>query len=225
MAAQSETERGHQPAPRDRRRRRREWPRLVFAVLGGCLLVFILLPVVYLLATSPPDKVWAMARDATVQRALALTAGTALLATLASLLFGVPLGYVLARERFRGKAIVEGIVDMPVVIPHTIAGIALLVVFGRAGLIGAPAQATLGVVFTDSFWGIVVAMLFVGMPFVVNHARDGFAKVDPRLEHVARSLGASYLGAFVRVTLPLTWRALLSGAVLTWARAVSEFAG
>src|SRR4029453_16090777 len=111
--------------------------------------------------------------------------------TVISLLFGIPLGYVLAREQFPGKAIVEGIIDMPVVIPQTIAGIALLFIFGRAGIIGAPLN-SLGVVFTDSSWGIVVAMLFVSMPFVVNHARDGFLKVDRRMESVARSLGASY---------------------------------
>ena len=205
------------------RRRRREVPLVVFGALGALLLLFILLPIANLLLTTEPAKVLAIAREAQVQEALVFTLGAALIATAASLALGVPLGYVLARERFRGKAVVEGIVDMPVVIPHTIAGIALLFVFGRAGLVGAPLADAFGVVFTDSFWGIVVAMSFVGMPFVVNHARDGFADVDPRLEHVARSLGASYLGAFVRVTLPLTWRALLSGAILTWARAISEF--
>src|SRR6202044_3273689 len=75
----------------------------------------------------------------------------------------------------------------------------------------------------DSYWGIVLAMVFVGMPFLVNQTRDGFNKVDPRMENVARSLGASHLGAFFRVTIPLTWRSLLSGAIMTWARAISEF--
>ena len=132
-------------------------------------------------------------------------------------------GYVLAREQFAGKAIVEGIIDMQVVIPHTIAGIALLFIFGRAGVVGAPVKSVFGVIFNDSWWGIVLAMLFVGLPFIVNHCRDGFLSVDPRMESVARSLGASRLGAFRLVTLPLAWRALLSGAILTWARAISEF--
>lgn len=220
--ASGSTARGDHRA-RAPRRQRREWPVWVFAILGGALLSFILLPLVYLLVTTEPSRILAMARDPTVQQALLLTVGTALVATAISLTFGVPLGYLLAREQFRGKTLVEGVVDMPVVIPHTIAGIALLFVFGRQGIVGAPLHDAFGVVFTDSFWGIVIAMLFVGLPFVVNHARDGFASVDPRLEHVARSLGASYLGAFVRVTVPLTWRALLSGAILTWARAISEF--
>ena len=205
------------------RRRRWEPPLVAFATLGGVLLAFILLPIANLLLTTDPRRVVAMAQDLAVQQALVLTFGAALVATTIALGFGVPLGYVLAREQFRSKALIEGIIDMPVVIPHTIAGIALLFVFGRAGILGAPLHSALGVVFTDSFWGIVLAMLFVGIPFVVNHARDGFREVDPRLEHVARSLGASYLGAFVRVTLPLSARALLSGAILTWARAISEF--
>jgi molybdate/tungstate transport system permease protein len=89
--------------------------------------------------------------------------------------------------------------------------------------VGAPLNASFNVILSDSFWGIVLAMVFVGMPFVVNHAREGFLKVDPRMENVARSLGASLLSAFFRVTVPLTWRALLSGAIMTWARAISEF--
>ncbi len=206
-----------------RRRHRRDQSFLLFAILGSLLLLFVLLPIANLVLTTEPSRIAAIARENDVQEALALTLGSALVATVVSLILGVPLGYLLARESFRGKAIVEGIVDLPVVIPHTIAGIALLFVFGRSGIVGAPLQSAFGVVFTDSFWGIVVAMSFVGMPFVVNHARDGFREVDPRLEYVARSLGASYFGAFTRVTLPLAWRALLSGAVLTWARAVSEF--
>jgi molybdate/tungstate transport system permease protein len=202
--------------PRDR-------PLIVFSVLGALLLLFIVIPIAGLLATADPARVLTAAGDREVRDALATTLGAALVATGVALLLGAPLGYVLARERFFGKAVVEGIVDMPVVIPHTIAGIALLFVFGRSGLVGEPIGRAFGVAFTDSFWGVVVAMLFVGMPFVVNHARAAFLEVDPRLEYVARSLGASYLGAIARVTLPLTWRALLSGAILTWARAISEF--
>ena len=137
---------------------------------------------------------------------------------LVSLCFGIPLGYVLAREKFAGKAMVEAIVDMPVVIPHTVAGIALLFIFGRAGILGGPLYSAFGILFSDSYWGIVLAMLFVGIPFVVNQSRDGFMKVDPRMENVARSLGASPLEAFLRVTIPLTWRSLLSAAIMTWAQ-------
>ena len=194
-----------------------------FTVAGGVLVFFIVLPILNLLFTTDPSRIASTARDPTVQAALSITLSAALIATLISIVFGVPLGYVLAREKFAGKALVEGIVDMPVVIPHTIAGIALLFIFGRGGILGAPLNAHFNILLSDTYWGIVLAMLFVGLPFIVNHCRDGFLKVDPRIEYVARSLGATYLQAFFRVTIPLTWRALLSGAIMTWARAISEF--
>ena len=198
-------------------------PLIVFSAIGGLLVLFIILPILNLLFTTEPARILAMARDPSVRDALALTLSAAAIATLISVLLGIPLGYVLAREEFVGKPVVEGIVDMPVVIPHTIAGIALLFIFGRAGIVGAPLKSAFHILLSDSYWGIVLAMLFVGVPFIVNHSRDGFLKVDPRMENVARSLGASRLGAFFRVTVPLTWRALLSGAIMTWARAISEF--
>jgi molybdate/tungstate transport system permease protein len=205
------------------RRRKGHAPLIAFAVLGALLILFIVLPILNLVFTTAPSRILAMARDQTVETALLLTVSSAAVATLVSLSFGIPLGYVLAREKFAGKAMVEAIVDMPVVIPHTVAGIALLFIFGRAGILGAPLHSVFGILFSDSYWGIVLAMLFVGIPFVVNQARDGFMKVDPRMENVARSLGAGPLGAFLRVTIPLTWRSLLSAAIMTWARAVSEF--
>lgn len=198
-------------------------PLAAFSVAGGLLIFFIILPILNLLFTTDPSRIASTARDPTVQAALSITLSAAFIATLISIVFGVPLGYVLARENFAGKALVEGIVDMPVVIPHTIVGIALLFIFGRGGILGAPLNAHFNILLSDTYWGIVLAMLFVGLPFIVNHCRDGFLKVDPRIEYVARSLGASYLQAFFRVTIPLTWRALLSGAIMTWARAISEF--
>ena len=198
-------------------------PLAIFSVAGGLLIFFIILPILNLLFTTDPARVVSTALDPAVQSALVITLSGALIATLISLLFGIPLGYVLAREQFAGKSVVEGIVDMPVVIPHTIAGIALLFIFGRGGILGAPLKTHFNVLLSDSYWGIVLAMLFVGLPFVVNHCRDGFLKVDPRMEHVARSLGANWLQAFFQVSIPLTRRDLLSGAIMTWARAISEF--
>ncbi len=203
--------------------RRKDTALIVFSAMGCVLIFFIILPILNLLFTTEPARILAMARDSSVEQALAITLSTAMVATLISLIFGVPLGYVLARETFAGKAVIEGITDMPVVIPHTIAGIALLFIFGRSGILGAPLKEHWNIQLADSYWGIVAAMLFVSTPFVVNLSRDGFQGVDPRMENVARSLGATRLGAFGRVTLPLAWRALLSGAIMTWARAVSEF--
>ena len=196
---------------------------VVFALLGCVLVLFIVLPLFNLVFTADIARMLVLARDPSVQAALWVSLSAAFVATLIAMSFGVPLGYVLAREEFAGKAIVEGIVDVPVVIPHTIAGIALLFIFGRAGIVGAAAKNAFGVRLTDSYWGIVMAMLFVAAPFAANYSRDGFLAVDPRLEYVARSLGASHLGTFFRVTVPLSWRALLSGAILTLARGISEF--
>ncbi len=196
---------------------------VAFAAAGCLLVLFLILPILNLLLTTDASKIVAMAQDKSVDAALAITLSTAMIATVLALAAGVPLGYVLAREQFPGKSVVEGIIDMPVVVPHTIAGIALLFIFGRSGVLGAPIHTRLGIVLSDSYWGIVVAMLFVCIPFVVNLSRDGFMTVDPRMENVARSLGASPISAFLRVTIPLTWRPLLSGAIMAWARAISEF--
>ena len=138
---------------------------MVFALLGCVLVLFIVLPLFNLVFTSDVARMLVLARDPSVQAALWVSLSAAFMATLIAMSFGVPLGYVLAREEFAGKAIVEGIVDVPVVIPHTIAGIALLFIFGRAGIVGAAAKNAFGVRLTDSYWGIVMAMLFVAAPF------------------------------------------------------------
>lgn len=150
---------------------------------------------------------------------LSLYAG--FLATLIALFLGAPSGYILARFDFPGKSLVESIIDVPVVVPHTVAGIAILTVFGSKGLIGGPLEAYIQ--FRDALPGIVVAMLFVSLPYLANSAREGFKSVDPRLENAARSLGAPLWKAFLFVTLPLSARHLLIGAIMTWARAISEF--
>jgi molybdate/tungstate transport system permease protein len=128
----------------------------------------------------------------------------------------------LARVDFPGKRLIEGVVDVPVVVPHSAAGIALLMVFGRRSLLG-KAFSIVGLRFVSAAPGIVIAMLFVSLPFLVDSAREGFEAVDPRLERVARTLGASPWQAFWRVSFPLAWRSILSGMILMWARGLSEF--
>jgi len=150
---------------------------------------------------------------------LSLYAG--FLATVLAFFLGVPTGYILARSDFPGKRLVESIIDVPVVVPHTVAGIAILTVFGSRGLIGGPLNDYIQ--FRDAIPGIVVAMLFVSVPYLANSAREGFKSVDPRLENVARSLGAPLWKAFLLVSLPLSARHILIGAIMTWARAISEF--
>ncbi|WP_292487470.1 ABC transporter permease [Methanohalobium sp.] len=160
-------------------------------------------------------------RDSSVLEAIFLSLYSGFLATLISFILGVPTAYLLARKDFIGKRIIESILDIPVVVPHTVAGIALLTIFGANGLIGDPLESI--VQFRDALAGTVVAMLFVSAPYLTNSAREGFQSVDPRLENAARSLGAPLWKAFLFVTFPLASRHLLTGSIMCWARAISEF--
>ncbi len=190
--------------------------------LGALLLVFILEPLVFLIVSEDFHSLGETAADPYVMEAIWLSMSMAFLATVASVILGVPLGYLLARRDFLGRALIQGIVDVPIVMPHLISGIALLMVFGIHGIIGAP-LAELGIRFVDAWPGIVVAMMFVSVPFVVNSARDGFAAVDPRLENVGRSLGATRLQAFSKIALRLNVKPIISGGIMAWARGISEF--
>jgi molybdate/tungstate transport system permease protein len=195
---------------------------VLFSIMGALLLAFIALPLVMTVLSEDPLSIASALADPEVQSAIAVSFGGALIATAISCLFGIPLGYVMARTRFPGKGIIQGIIDLPVVIPHTIAGVALLVVFGRMGLFSSEMDA-LNLRFEDEFLGIIAAMMFVSASFIVNASRDGFEAVDERLESVARSLGASRLEAIFTVTIPLSLPSIVTGIVLSWARAVSEF--
>jgi molybdate/tungstate transport system permease protein len=161
-------------------------------------------------------------RDVELRRALTLTAITATGATLLGILTGTPLAYFLSRTRSRMAGGVSALLDLPLLIPHPVAGIALLLVLGRESAAGGwLLKAGLGVVGTPL--GIVAAMLFVSAPLYVSGAREAFARVDRRYEGVARTLGDSPWRAMRRVTLPLALRGLVASAVVMWARAVSEF--
>jgi molybdate/tungstate transport system permease protein len=194
----------------------------VFSFLGGLLLLFIVLPLVSTLLGTTPEGFWLALSDPEVLRSLGLTFSAAATATGLTLLTGVPLAYLLARRSFRGKELVEALVNLPVIVPHTAAGVALLLVFGRRGLLG-QWLTPLGVTFTDNFGGIVVGMTFVSLPFLVNMSREAFALLDTELERVALIDGASPWQAFWHVTLPLAWRGVLGGALMMWARGISEF--
>ena len=137
-------------------------------------------------------------------------------------LLGTPLAWWLARREFRGRAIVQAVLDLPLLIPHPVAGIALLVLLARGSPAGA-ALLALGVRVVGSPVAIVLAMLFVSAPIYVSAAREAIADVDPRYEGVARTLGDSFRASVHRVTLPMAWRGLLAAAVTAWARAASEF--
>ncbi len=182
----------------------------IFAALGSFLLVYITLPITSMILLQAGDlgSLESTLRDPEVISALENSVITATVTALLAIVLGVPLGYVLARKEFRGKDLVQGMVDVPIVIPHSVVGIALLTTFSSSIL--------------DNYLGIIAAMLFVSASFTVNAARDRFASIDERLEHVARTLGASKWRTFTTVTFPLSLPAILSGAIMTWARAISE---
>jgi molybdate/tungstate transport system permease protein len=195
---------------------------LVFSILGGLLVLFVVLPLVSTLLSTTPGAFLDSFRDPQVLRSIGLTFGAGAISTTLAVVTGIPLAYLLARRMFHGKHLLEAIINLPVVIPHTAAGIALLLVFGRQGMLGKWLY-PLGITFTDSLAGIVIAMLFVSLPFLVNLSRESFAMVDEEYEKVALTDGASQWQAFSHVTLPLAWRGVLAGAVMMWARGISEF--
>lgn len=198
------------------------WSRLVVAFLGSLLILFIAGPVARLLLHATPGGLAEAVLDAELRASIALTVLTATVATLLALVLGVPLAWLLVRHRFPGRRLITGLIELPVVIPHPVAGIALLLFLGRQSTVGG-ALATVGLEFVSHVPGIVAGMLFVSAPILVSGAREAFLAVDPRLERVARSLGDSPWHSFRRVTLPLAGRGILAGALLAWARAVSEF--
>jgi molybdate/tungstate transport system permease protein len=196
---------------------------LVFWLCASLLLGFILLPLLRLTVSQSAGSLQRVAAIAGVRLAIRLSLEGAFLTAVLAALFGVPLAYLLARGRFPGRALVAAVVDLPLAVPHTVAGIALLFVLGRDGIIGAPLAALFGLKFWGTLAGIVAAMLFVSIPYTVNAARIGFEAVDPRLEMTARTLGLGPWQVLRRVTLPLAWRSIATGLTLTYARAISEF--
>lgn len=195
---------------------------VIFAAAGTLLLAFILLPILSILFSANLNSIWQALTDSETLSALTLTFSAAAIATGLAFLTGVPLAYLLARYDFPGKRWLEGLVNLPVVIPHTAAGIALLMVFGRQAPLGQFFQ-RFNIHFFDQLAGIVVGMLFVSLPFLVNGSREAFELVDAELERVAQTEGASSFQAFLHVTLPLAWRGIAASAVMMWGRGISEF--
>jgi molybdate/tungstate transport system permease protein len=193
-----------------------------FALLGLVLFLFIVVPLLKMVFASDPGILRDTFFDSTVLNSIWLTIYAALIASACGFIFGVPLAYFLARHDFPGKRIVEGLIDVPIVVPHSAVGIALLFVFGRSFLVGTAFE-NIGVTFIDSLAGIVIAMLFVSVPFLIDSAKEGFQKVDVRMENVARTLGASPWQTFTHVSFPLARRDIMAGNIMMWARGISEF--
>ena len=152
---------------------------------------------------------------------LRISAITSTVTLVVAIIVGTPLAYLLARRQFRGKIVVDLLLDLPIVLPPTVAGVALLVALGRRGVIGDPLNAS-GIEIAFTTTAVVLAQLFVSAPFYIRTVKAGFEGVEPVYEGVASTLGASPLRTFWRVTLPLAWPSIVAGAILCWARALSE---
>ncbi|HVP01400.1 MAG TPA: molybdate ABC transporter permease subunit [Solirubrobacteraceae bacterium] len=192
------------------------------ALALGLLLAFLALPVLALFTQAPLGDVPHLLGTQQVRQALAVTARTNALANALFLGLGTPAAYLLATRRFRGRALVLTLIELPLVLPPAVAGIALLAAFGAGGLLG-DQLARGGIVLPFSQWAVVLAILFVAGPFYVRSAVAGFEAVDPVLTDAARTLGASRARTFARIALPLAASGLGAGWVLAFARGVGEF--
>ncbi|MBN1141311.1 MAG: ABC transporter permease [Deltaproteobacteria bacterium] len=189
---------------------------------GIVALTFIVLPLWEMLTAPSLAMLGEALEDPAVLSSIWLSIYTAAAAAAISFVIGTPLAYLLARCHFRGKRLVESLIDLPIVIPHPVVGIAILSVAGRNHWLGA-FMSELGIRIMGSVTGIITVLTFVGLPFYINALKSGIEAVSPRLENVSRSLGASLGSTFVRVTFPLVRRSILIGLIMCCARAISEF--
>jgi molybdate transport system permease protein len=186
------------------------------------MLVFLIVPLLALVLRVAPAQLLANLATPEVAQAISLSINTTALTVALTVLCGTPVAFLLARRRFRGRAALDTLIDLPMVLPPSVAGIALLVAFGRRGLLGQHLS-DMGVEIAFTQAAVVLAQTFVAAPFYIKAATAGFASVDAELEQAAALDGASPFQVFRYITAPLAWAALFGGAIMTWARALGEF--
>ncbi len=196
------------------------WQLGVPALVGA---LFLLVPLVGLLIRAPWRDLPSILADSQVLDALRLSLVCASAATAASVVFGVPLAWVLARSTVRGITLLRALVTLPLVLPPVVGGVALLLAFGRQGILGRLLDQATGITLPFTTAGVIVAETFVAMPFLIITVEGAFRASDRGYEEAAATLGASRLSVFRTVTIPLVAPSLLAGAVLCWARALGEF--
>jgi molybdate transport system permease protein len=196
--------------------------RLVVIVLALPLLALIVLPIVSLLLHVEPLLLWHHLRTTNVAQAVSLSMATSTITTVVALIVGTPTAYILSRYQFRGRMLIETLLEIPMVLPPAVAGVALLMAFGRRGIVGSY-LGEWGIEVAFSQTAVVLAQLFVAAPFYVKAAVVGLSKIDREVEQAAALDGAGPWTTFRHITLPLAWPALFGGAVMTWARALGEF--
>src|SRR5947209_10901186 len=192
-------------------------------VLAGIGAAFFLIPLIGLLLRTPWAAAWDQLRSPEVLTALGLSLLASVSATAIALVLGVPLAWTFARLAFPGRSVLRALTVLPMVLPPVVGGVALLLAFGRRGLVGGWLATTLGIHLPFTTAGAIIAETFVAMPFLVITVEAGLRSMDTRFEDAARTLGASRWTVLWRVTLPLVRPSLIAGAVLCWARALGEF--
>jgi len=192
---------------------------LTLALIG---LSFIALPIIGIIFGTPLASIKAAFFDREIINSIVLTITAGILSTAIGLLIGIPLAYLIVFKNFKGKKFIESIIDIPVMIPHTAAGIALLTIFGTRGYLG-KFFSIFGVRFVGTMAGIVIGMMFVSITFLINSTKEGFRSIDKNYIKVAKSLGANEFGTFFHVIIPLSLKDIVSGTIMSWARAISEF--
>ena len=196
---------------------------VTIVVLAGVFTLFFLVPFAGLLERAlRDDRTWDLATGEIARDALVLSLWTSTFTLLLAVAFGTPVAYLLSRARFPGRTLLDALVDLPIVLPPTVAGVALLTAFGRRGIVGEPIEDWTGFTFGFRTIAVVMAQFLVAAPFYVRAARSGFDSVDPQFERVAHTLGASKARTFFRIVVPQARPALFAGMVLCWARAMGE---
>jgi len=191
-------------------------------ILSVPLLVYILLPILALFLSTSPKELLENIQQPEVYQAIYISLMTSTAAAGITVVFGIPFAYMMARKEFRFKRLVDSALDIPIVLPPAVAGLALLMVYGRRGLIGGWLDSVgLQIAFTPV--AVIMAMIFISAPFFIKSATIGFGNIEPELEQAASLDGASQWYIFRTITLPLSRIALLGGLVLTWTRALGEF--
>jgi len=194
---------------------------ITLIVLAIIIVFFLSVPILKMFVGVGSDKLIDTIKDGEVISSILLTMKVSLWAMIFVIFTGLPLAYLIARYDFFGKSFLEAIIDIPIMIPHTAAGIALLSTFGDTGLGGF--FKIFGIEFVGTEYGIMIAMMFLSAPFLINAAKDGFRKVDPKLEKVARTLGASPLKVFFAISIPNARKDIVNGALMMWSRGLGEF--
>jgi molybdate transport system permease protein len=196
--------------------------RQLWRLLSLPMLAFLLIPLLALLLRASPARLLDNLQQPQVLQAVRVSLGTTLAATLLIILFGTPLAYFLANERLPYPRLIDTLIDLPTVLPPAVAGVALLLAFGRRGLFGGFLESIgLQVAFTPL--AVVIAQTFIAAPFYIKSATLGFSSIEPELVQAASLDGASGWQIFRYLVVPLSWAALLSGSMMSWARALGEF--